>query len=94
MTHVSLYGLLIPVYGYSSERSHSPVLCCPRVTGGVRHDGNQALDSYPVSTGPPGSVDKIRLQRVVDVMQRFLKFPAFDISSMLLGSGQGRRATG
>jgi len=27
-----------------------------------------ALDSYPVSTGPAGSVDKARLQRVVDVM--------------------------
>ena len=31
-----------------------------------------ALDSYPVSTGPVGSVDKIRLQRVVDVMRQFL----------------------
>ena len=53
-----------------------------------------ALDSYPVSTGPPGSVDKVRLQRVVDVMRQFLNFPAFDISPMLTGSGQGRRATG
>ena len=33
-----------------------------------------ALDSYPVSTGPVGSVDKIRLQRVVDVMRQFLGF--------------------
>jgi NitT/TauT family transport system substrate-binding protein len=46
-----------------------------------------ALDSYPVSGGLPGSVDKIRLQRVVDVMRQFLNFPAFDISSMLTGSG-------
>ena len=48
-----------------------------------------ALDSYPVSTGPPGSVDKIRLQRVVNVMQRFLKSPAFNISSMLIRNGRG-----
>jgi NitT/TauT family transport system substrate-binding protein len=43
-----------------------------------------SLDSYPVSTGPAGSVDKARLQRVVDVMQQFLGFPAFNISSMLM----------
>jgi NitT/TauT family transport system substrate-binding protein len=46
-----------------------------------------ALDSYPVSTGPPGSVDKVRLQRVVDAMQQFLGFGKFDIDSMLMGSG-------
>ena len=45
-----------------------------------------ALDSYPVSTGPPGSVDRVRLQRVVDVMHQFLSFPTFDIGSMLMGS--------
>jgi NitT/TauT family transport system substrate-binding protein len=33
-----------------------------------------ALDTYPVSTGPVGSVDKIRLQRVVDVMRQVLGF--------------------
>ena len=42
-----------------------------------------ALDSYPVSNGPPGSVDKVRLQRVVDVMRQYLTFPPFDIGSML-----------
>jgi NitT/TauT family transport system substrate-binding protein len=46
-----------------------------------------ALDSYPFSTGPVGSVDEVRLQRVVDVMQQFLGFPRFAIGSMLLGSG-------
>jgi NitT/TauT family transport system substrate-binding protein len=46
-----------------------------------------ALDSYPVSSGPPGRVDQVRLRRVVDVMRRFLGFPAFDIKSMLTGSG-------
>lgn len=46
-----------------------------------------ALDSYPVSTGPVGSVDKVRLQRVVNVMQQFIGFPSFNINSMLLGSG-------
>jgi NitT/TauT family transport system substrate-binding protein len=46
-----------------------------------------ALDSYPVSTGPVGSVDQVRLQRVVDVMQQFLGFGKFDIDSMLMGSG-------
>jgi NitT/TauT family transport system substrate-binding protein len=45
-----------------------------------------ALDSYPVSSGPAGSVDKVRLQRVVDVMKQFLGFPEFDISSMLTGN--------
>ena len=46
-----------------------------------------SLDSYPVSDGPVGSVDKVRLQRVVDVMQQFLGFPAFNIDSMLLNGG-------
>ena len=46
-----------------------------------------ALDSYPVSNGPAGSVDKIRLQRVVDAMQQFLGLPRFDIGSMLMRSG-------
>ena len=34
------------------------------------------------------------LKRVIDVMHQFLSFPAFDITSMLLGSGQGGGATG
>src|SRR5271165_2513883 len=47
-----------------------------------------ALDSYPVSTGPVGSVDKVRLQRVVDVMQQFIGFPtSFNINSMLMNGG-------
>jgi NitT/TauT family transport system substrate-binding protein len=46
-----------------------------------------ALDDYPFSTGPVGSVDQVRLQRVVDVMQQFLGFPKFDIGSMLMGNG-------
>jgi NitT/TauT family transport system substrate-binding protein len=46
-----------------------------------------ALDSYPVSTGPVGSVDEVRLQRVVDVMQQFIGFPSFNINSMLMGGG-------
>jgi NitT/TauT family transport system substrate-binding protein len=44
-----------------------------------------SLPSYPVSTGPVGSVDKVRLQRVVNVMRQFLGFPAFNIGSMLMG---------
>jgi NitT/TauT family transport system substrate-binding protein len=45
-----------------------------------------ALDNYPFTSGPLGSVDKVRLQRVVDVMQQFLKFDsAFTINSMLVG---------
>ena len=43
-----------------------------------------ALDSYPVSHGPAGSVDKIRLERVVNVMQQFIGFPKFNIDSMLM----------
>jgi NitT/TauT family transport system substrate-binding protein len=46
-----------------------------------------ALDSYPVSNGPVGTVDKVRLQRVVDVMQQFIGFPQFNIDSMLLNGG-------
>jgi NitT/TauT family transport system substrate-binding protein len=45
-----------------------------------------SLDSYPFSTGPADSVDEVRLQRVVDVMQQFLGFDsAFSINSMLTG---------
>ena len=44
-----------------------------------------ALDSYPVGTGPVGSVDKVRLQRVVNVMRQFIGFPKFNISTMLMG---------
>ena len=47
-----------------------------------------ALDRYPFSPGPVGTVDKIRLQRVVDVMHQFLQFPpGFNIDSMLLNGG-------
>jgi hypothetical protein len=46
-----------------------------------------AVDSYPFSSGPAGSVDQVRLQRVVDVMQQFLGFGKFDIGSMLMGGG-------
>jgi NitT/TauT family transport system substrate-binding protein len=46
-----------------------------------------ALDAYPVSTGPVGSVDRVRLQRVVNVMRQFLGFPAFNIDTMLIGGG-------
>ena len=47
-----------------------------------------ALDSYPFSTGPVGSVDQVRLQRVVNVMQQFIGFsPSFSIKSMLMSGG-------
>ena len=46
-----------------------------------------ALNSYPVSSGPAGSVDLTRLQRVVNVMQRYLGFPDFNIKSMLMNGG-------
>ena len=47
-----------------------------------------SLDEYPVSSGPVGAVDKIRLQRVVNVMQQFLGFdPSFNIDSMLMNGG-------
>ncbi len=47
-----------------------------------------SLDQYPVSTGPVGTVDKIQLQRVVDVMHEFLEFPQnFSIDSMLMNGG-------
>ena len=44
-----------------------------------------ALANYPFTSGPLGSVDQVRLQRVVDVMQQFLKFDSsFNISSLLV----------
>jgi hypothetical protein len=43
-----------------------------------------ALDNYPVSNGPAGTVDKARLERVVNVMRQFLNFPSFDINSILM----------
>ncbi len=43
-----------------------------------------ALDDYPVSTGPVGSVDPVRLQREVNVMEQFLMLPKFNIDTMLL----------
>ena len=44
-----------------------------------------ALDEYPVSSGPAGSVDTIRLRRVVDVMHQFLGFSSsFNVGSMLM----------
>jgi NitT/TauT family transport system substrate-binding protein len=47
-----------------------------------------SLDEYPVSSGPVGTVDKIRLQRVVNVMQQLLGFdPSFNIDSMLMNGG-------
>jgi NitT/TauT family transport system substrate-binding protein len=46
-----------------------------------------ALDSYPFSDGTVGSVDKVRLERVVNVMQQFIGFPSFSISSMLMNGG-------
>jgi len=48
-----------------------------------------ALDQYPVSSGPAGTVDTIRLQRVVDVMHQFLGFSAsFSVGSMLMTGNQ------
>jgi NitT/TauT family transport system substrate-binding protein len=43
-----------------------------------------ALDSYPVSLGPAGSVDLVRLERVVNVMHQFLGFGPFDVKTMLM----------
>ena len=44
------------------------------------------LDNYPFFTGPAGTVDKIALQRVVNVMHQFLGFSSsFNINSMLTG---------
>ena len=46
-----------------------------------------SLESYPFSSGPVGSVDTVRLQRVVDVMHQFMGFLVFNIDSMLMSSG-------
>jgi NitT/TauT family transport system substrate-binding protein len=47
-----------------------------------------SVDEYPVSSGPVGTVDTIRLQRVVNVMKQFLRFdPSFNIDSMLINGG-------
>jgi NitT/TauT family transport system substrate-binding protein len=45
-----------------------------------------ALDDYPFTSGSADSVDPVRLQRLVDVMQQFLGFdPSFKLDSMLIG---------
>jgi NitT/TauT family transport system substrate-binding protein len=46
-----------------------------------------SLESYPFSSGPVGSADQVRLQRVVDVMRQFIGFPPFNNESMLMGAG-------
>ena len=62
------------------ERLPSP-LGLPKVTAAI-----MALESYPVSTGPAGSVDTVQLKRVVNIMQQFIGFDqAFNIDSMLMG---------
>jgi len=43
-----------------------------------------ALDSYPVSEGPVGTVDTVRLERVVNVMRQFIGFGKFNIGTMLM----------
>jgi NitT/TauT family transport system substrate-binding protein len=40
---------------------------------------------FPVSAEPVGSVDVARLQSEVDLMEQFLRFPSFNIKSMLMG---------
>jgi len=41
---------------------------------------------YPVGAEPVGSVDVSRLQSEVDLMEHFLRFPSFNIKSMLMGA--------
>jgi NitT/TauT family transport system substrate-binding protein len=41
---------------------------------------------FPVSAEPVGSVDAARLQSEVDLMEQFLRFPSFNIKSMLMGA--------
>jgi NitT/TauT family transport system substrate-binding protein len=48
-----------------------------------------SLESYPFSPGPVGTVDRTRLQRVVDVMRQFIGFPMFNIGSMLMRNSAG-----
>ena len=45
------------------------------------------VSNYPVSTGPVGTVDTVRLKRVINVMRQYLGFPDFNIDSMLMGGG-------
>ena len=62
------------------ENLPSP-LGLPKVTAAI-----MSLESYPVSTGPVGSVDTAQLKRVVNIMQQFIGFDqAFNIDSMLMG---------
>ena len=50
-------------------------------------DPSRTRDRQAPDRQAPGSVDKVRLQRVVDVMRHYLGFPPFDIGSMLMGRG-------
>jgi NitT/TauT family transport system substrate-binding protein len=40
---------------------------------------------FPIGAAPVGSVDVARLQGEVDLMEQFLRFPSFNIRSMLMG---------
>ena len=46
--------------------------------------GRPGPGQLSVQPGPVGSVDKIRLQRVVNVMQQFIGFPKFNIDTMIM----------
>ena len=71
---------------YSSSREEGEPLTPVPLGVSKQIASVMTLDNYPFTGGSLGSVDKVRLQRVVDVMQQFLKFAsAFNINSMLVG---------
>jgi NitT/TauT family transport system substrate-binding protein len=43
-----------------------------------------AVPEFPVSAGAVGSINQVQLQRVADVMEQFLAFPAFNVKSLAM----------
>jgi NitT/TauT family transport system substrate-binding protein len=41
-----------------------------------------AVPDFPVTAGPPGTVNEVQLQRVADIMKQFLAFASFDVTSL------------
>jgi len=43
-----------------------------------------AVPDFPVTAGPVGTLNEVQLQRVADVMEQFLAFPAFNVKSLAM----------
>jgi NitT/TauT family transport system substrate-binding protein len=56
-----------------------PGLAVPAATAAV-----MAVPDFPLNGNLPGTINEVQLQRVADVMEQFLAFPAFNIKSLTI----------